>query len=129
MKRLSPETVAGVRDLIVAARDVDFPGLDRALLALGPLKPEGAPLEPRYYRRWLDAMAGPLYVAGPYDFGAATMVEDLVKLVPSTMKRMHRFQPAPELAILDREVAGLYDIARTLGARIPLSGLLAPHLG
>lgn len=129
VKRLSPETVAGVRDLIVAARDVDFPGLDRALLALGPLKPEGAPLEPRYYRRWLDAMAGPLYVAGPYDFGAATMVEDLVKLVPSTMKRMHRFQPAPELAILDREVAGLYDIARTLGARIPLSGLLAPHLG
>ena len=46
----------------------------------------------------------------------------------STMKRMNRFQPAPELAILDREVAGLYDLAKALGARIPLARILAPHL-
>ena len=128
VKYLPPEIVGGVADILVAAKKKDWTGLDRALIALGPLRPEGAPLEPRYYQRWLDAMAGPLYVDGPYDFGSATMGEDLVKLMPSTLKRMHRFQPAPELAILDREVAGLYDIAKALGAHVPLLGILQPYL-
>lgn len=129
VKELHEHTVDGVRDLIAGARDMDYPKMDQALIDLGPLRPEGAPLEPRYYKRWLDAMAGPLYVDGPFDFGGATMGEDLVKLMPSTMKRMHRFQPAPELAILDREVAGLYDIAKAIGAHIDLKALLDPHIG
>ncbi len=128
VKFLPEPIVEGVRRLIRAARDRDYAGLDEALIALGPLRPEGAPLEPRFYDRWLHAMAGPLYADGPYDFGAATMGEDLVKIMPSTMKRMHRFQPAPELAILDREVAGLYDIAKAMGARIALRAMLEPRL-
>ncbi len=127
VKELPPEIVSGTAELLLAARDVDFPGLDRAMIKLGPLRPEGAPLEPRFYRRWLDAMAGPLYTPGLYDFSQASMGEDIVALIPSTAKRMKRFQPAPELAILDREVAGLYDIAKALEARVPLLDLLTPH--
>ena len=68
------------------------------------------------------------YVDGPYDFGNATMGEDILKLMPSTMKRMHRFQPAPDLAILDREVVGLYDIGKALRAHVPLGPMLQRHM-
>ena len=128
VKQLPDPIVAAVSDLLRASKTRDYPGLDKAMIELGPLKPEGAPLEPRYYDRWLDAMAGPLFTDGPYDFGGATMGEDIVKLMPSTMKRMNRFQPAPELAILDREVAGLYDIAKAMNSQIDLLGLLRPHM-
>lgn len=128
VKQLPDPIVAATRDILRAAKDKDYAGIDRALIALGPLKPEAAPIEPRFYDKWLHAMAGPLYTKGPYDFGRATMGEDLLKLAPSTMKRMNSFQPAPELAILDREVAGLYDIAKALDAKVDLLSLLEPRM-
>lgn len=128
VKHLQPHIVSGVSELLTAAQNRDYAGLDKAMITLGPLKPEAAPLEPRYYDRWLDAMAAPLWTEGDYDFGGASMGEDILKLMPSTMKRMHKFQPAPELAILDREVAGLYDIAKAMDAKVPLLDLLRPHM-
>ena len=128
VKHMTPEMVEGVRVLLHAAKYRNYAEMDAALITLGPLRPEGAPLEPRYYERWLKAMAGPLYVDGPFDFGSANIGEDLLRLMPSTMKRMHRFQPAPELGILDREVAGLYDIARALKAHVALGPMLVPHI-
>lgn len=128
VKYLPDEIVQAVRELLTAAKTRDYAGLDKAMVELGPLKPEAVPLEPRYYDKWLNAMAGPLYTEGPYSFGSATMGEDIVKLMPSTMKRMNKFQPAPELAILDREVAGLYDIAKAMDSHIDLLSLLRPHM-
>lgn len=128
VKRLEPHILRGIREILVAARDGDAAAVDRALITLGPRRPDAEPLDEAFYGPWLDALTGPLRADGPFDFGRATLVEDVMRLVPSATRHMSRFQPAPELAILDRELVGLYDIGHNLGARVDLAGLLAPHL-
>ncbi len=128
VKVLKPEIIVAIRDLLVAARIKDCPGLDDAMIALGPLRPEAAPVPPKFYGKWMDALAPPLWQEGAYDFGTTHIGEDVIKLIPGAIKRATWWQPAPELAILDRMIAGHYDNARAMKARVPTRALMERYL-
>jgi len=128
VKVLRPDIVEAIRDLLVAARVRDCPGLDAAMIALGPLRPEAAPVPEDFYGRWMDALAPPLWQEGAYDFGASRIGEEVIRLVPGAIKHASWWQPAPELAILDRMVAGHYDNGRAMGARVPTRALMERYL-
>jgi len=128
VKILKPDIIDAIRDLLVAARIKDCAGLDDAMIALGPLRPEAAPVPPDFYGKWMDAIAPPLWQPGNYDFGDTTIGEDVIKLIPTTMRHANWWQPAPELAILDRMVAGHYDNARAMKARVPTRDFMERYM-
>ena len=127
VKVFQGDTVQAVRDIVTAARDRSYPGLDQAMWALGPLRRERS-IPPEYYDRWLHALAPPLHTSGDYDFGAADLGDRVKALVPSVMRRANWWQPAPELAILDRTVAGIYDNLKGMKARVPARELMVRFL-
>jgi len=127
-KSFTDDFVQIIRDILRAADARDYPELDRTMVGLGPLRPAFAPVPPDYYDRWLDCLCPPLWEEGLYDFGAADIMAEIMRLVPGVVKRQHWFQPAPDLVMLDRQIGGLYDIARAAKVHMPLRQLLLPHM-
>jgi len=128
VKSFSPEMHQAIVDLLVAAESLDYASLDDAMIRLGPLRPTFAPIPPEYYDRWLDCLTPPMRTRGAYDFGASDIGGEVMKLFPGVVKRQHWFKPAPELAMLDRAIAGHYETVRNIKARVPLRELLLAHL-
>ncbi len=128
VKSYDDDMLQAIRDILNAADTRDYPGLDSAMIRLGPLRPEHAPVPPDYYDRWLDVLCPPLWTEGPFDFGAADIGKGVIKLVPSVVRRQHWWKPAPELTMLDRAIVGQYDIGRHVGSRIDLRSILLPYM-
>ena len=126
VKTLPPEVISSIGDLLRGARDRDYGLLDQAMHDLGPLRPERS-IPPEYDDRWLHAVAPPL-LEEVYDFGCADLSDRLKALVPGVVKRASWWQPAPELVILDRMLAGHYDNLRTMRARVPARQLMLRFL-
>ena len=55
------------------------------------------------------------------------MGEEVMKLVPSVMKKITSFQPAKDLIFVDRMVGGHYGNLRTLGCHLRVLDILEPH--
>ncbi|NOY26808.1 MAG: AarF/ABC1/UbiB kinase family protein [Oligoflexia bacterium] len=126
VKNLPDRVVDSTREILRGARDRDYGQLDRAMHDLGPLRPERS-IPSDYYDRWLHAIAPPLDEE-VYDFGRADLADRVKKLIPSAVKRAHWWQPAPEVVILDRMLAGHYDNLRTMRARVPARRLMLRFL-
>jgi len=115
-------------DLLRAADTRDYAGLDQAMIDLGPLRPERAPVPPEYYDRWLNVLAPAMWAPEGFDFGSADIGKQVMKLIPGVIKRQAWWKPAPELTMVDRAVVGLYDIVRAMNSRIPLRDILLPYM-
>ena len=126
VKNLPDRVVGCIGDLLRGARDRNYAVLDRAMHDLGPLR-SGRDIPPEYYDRWLHAVAPPLY-QDTYDFGRADLADRVKRLIPGVVKRANWWQPAPELAILDRMIAGHYNNLRTMRARVPARKLMLRFL-
>lgn len=117
IKRLDPHIVKHYRDIVEAGLSGDYDQLDRALMAIGGRVAEGPQVEDEYYEMWREIFLRPFLSNDAYDFSASTMHEDVVKNIPSAMKRMDSFQPVVETAFIDRAVGGHYNTMRELGVK------------
>ncbi len=117
VKRVDDDTLRAYCEAIRTGIDEDYPALDRALLELGVRDPGGPPVEFSYYKPWRDAFALPFVHEGIFDYGASTIHDEVIKLVPGAMRRMASFQPPVELVFIDRMIAGHYGNLRKLRAR------------
>jgi len=119
VKRLEPTIITAYHDVILSGLDENWDEVDEALLRLGVRRPSGARPENEFYKRWRDAFAKPFLASDVIDYREATIHDDVMKLIPASVKRMSSFQPATELIFLDRMVAGHYGNLRKLEARVP----------
>lgn len=127
-KRLELEIVRGYVDLVDRGLIEDYDGIDDALLRLGMRRPSGPRPDDSFYKRWRDVFALPLVDVPLFDYGQAKIHEEVVKMIPASMKRMASFQPAQELIFLDRTVVGIYGNLRQLEARAPTYAMIREHI-
>ncbi|MGM0563731.1 MAG: ABC1 kinase family protein [Pseudomonadota bacterium] len=121
IKKLDPHIVHHYREIVIAGLEGDYDTLDRALIDLGGRIASGPPVEDEYYDLWREIFLRPFLGNEPFDFARATMHEEVVKHIPSAMKRMNSFQPVVGTAFIDRAVSGHYHTMRGLGVKANFS--------
>jgi hypothetical protein len=106
----------------------DYRGVEDGLRALGVLNPDGPPVELEYYKPWRDVFAPPFLDPRGFDFAAAKLHEDVIKLVPGALKRIESFQPPSDIIFIDRAIAGHYANLRKIRSRGHYLEMLRPYL-
>lgn len=127
VKRLPRDLVFAYRDLITSSIKEDYGGTESALRRLGLRNVDGPPVEFEFYKRFRDIFVIPHQDRTPYYYGDSRMGEEVMKLVPSVIKRISSFQPAKDLIFVDRMVGGHYGNLRTLGCRLSVLDILEPY--
>jgi len=127
-KRLSAEIITAYKDLIEQGIAQDWDAVDDALLRLGVRRPSGPRPDDSFYKGWRDTFADPFLDVAIFDYGRSTVHDDVVKLIPGSIKRFASFQPATELIFLDRTVVGHYGNMRILESRVPSYTFLKGYL-
>lgn len=127
-KRLRPDIIAAYKDMIVEGIAENWDAVDQALLQLGLRRPNGPRPDDEFYKRWRDTFANPFLDVAIYDYARSTLHDEVVKLIPASVKRMASFQAATELIFLDRTVIGHYGNTRILGSRVPTWTILKGYL-
>lgn len=118
VKRLHNDIITAYHDVILSGLDENWDEVDDGLLRLGVRRTGGPRPDNDFYKRWRDAFAKPFLANDVIDYRDIAIHEDVMKLIPASMKRMASFQPATELIFLDRMVAGHYGNLRKLEARV-----------
>jgi predicted unusual protein kinase regulating ubiquinone biosynthesis (AarF/ABC1/UbiB family) len=127
-KRLALDIIIAYKDLIEQGIAENWDAVDDALLRLGVRRVGGPRPDDEFYKRWRDTFADPFLDVAIFDYGRSTLHDEVVKLIPASLKRMASFQPATELIFLDRTVVGHYGNMRILESRVPSYTLLARYL-
>ena len=127
VKPFTDQSLGKIRGLMHAVMARDPKALDASLIDIGRMRPEHS-IDPADWDRWLDALAEPFFTDAAYDYGAADLGKRVKSLVPWAMKRAHWWEPVPDLTILNRAVGGMYDNLREMKARVPVRGVVVPHL-
>lgn len=127
-KTLGEGIVSAYKDVIEQGIAENWDAVDDALLRLG-IRREGGPRPPdEFYKRWRDTFADPFLDVAIFDYARSTVHDEVVKLIPASLKYMSSFQPATELIFLDRTVAGHYGNMRIMESRVPSYKLLVRFL-
>jgi predicted unusual protein kinase regulating ubiquinone biosynthesis (AarF/ABC1/UbiB family) len=127
-KRMREDIIIAYKDMIEEGIAEHYDAVDDALLRLGVRRPGGPRPEDEFYKRWRDTFANPFLNVAIFDYGRSTVHDDVVKLIPASMKRLASFQAAPELIFLDRTVVGHYGNMRILESRVPSYTILKGFL-
>jgi predicted unusual protein kinase regulating ubiquinone biosynthesis (AarF/ABC1/UbiB family) len=127
-KRLRVDIISAYKDLIELGIAQDWDAVDDALLRLGVRRASGPRPENEFYKRWRDTFADPFLDVAIFDYGRSTVHDEVVKLIPASVKRLASFQAATELIFLDRTVVGHYGNMRILESRVPSYTLLKGYL-
>lgn len=127
-KRLRPEIITAYKDLIQQGIAEDWDAVDDALLRLGVRRASGPRPDNSFYKGWRDTFAEPFLDVAIFDYGRSTVHDEVVKLIPGSIKRLASFQPATELIFLDRTVVGHYGNMRILESRVPSYTFLKGYL-
>jgi len=117
VKKLRPETVRDGRDLVRAAFDEDYAGVEEAMVRLGARELSGPPVKAELYKLWRDLFMPPFSWEREFDFGTSALRQQALAHTPSMLKHMGSFQPATELAIPNRVVVGHYGNLCSIGVR------------
>jgi len=117
VKNILPEIAEAYEKTLQSAISEDYEGVDEGLLALGVRVPDGPPVEPEYYKDWRDLFLTPFIQKEPFDYGASTVHEGVLKRVPGVLKRLRSFQPPVELIFFDRMIVGHYGNLRKIESR------------
>jgi len=128
VKHVDDGTLRSYRAAIRAGITEDYTALEHSLVELGVRNPDGPPVELAYYKPWRDLFVQPFVHDELFDYAAATIHDDVLKLVPGALKRMASFQPPVELVFIDRMIGGHYGNLRKLGARGRHWQLVEPYV-
>ena len=128
IKRLDVDIIQAYKDLIEHGVGERWDEVEDALLRLGVRRPgtERPPID--LYKRWRDTFADPFLDVAIFDYARSTVHDEVVKLIPGSLKYVGQFQPATELIFLDRTVVGHYGNMRIMESRVPSFKLLEGFL-
>lgn len=128
VKKLKPEIVKAYASTILAGIEERYEAVEAGLLALGARNPAGPPVELEYYKEWRDVILLPFARPEPFDYGSSTVHEEVVKRVPTILKRIASFQPPVEVVFIDRVIGGHYGNLRKIRSRGKFLDLIMPYL-
>lgn len=129
VKKLKLPILEAYCQTILAAMDENYDAVEEGLLAIGVRNPKGAPVEADYYRGWREIILRPFTQKDtPFDYGTATLHHEVVKRIPTIVKRMDSFQPAVETLFIDRVAAGHYENLRKIKARGHFYSIIEPYI-
>ena len=128
-REISPASVQMFRAMLLAGAKGDRRALQDAACDLGYLD-QSMPAA------WLGALldmlilaTSPMRQSGPFDFAASDLAAQLHQAgLKLGMDSTHWTVPEIDALFLQRKVAGLYLLARRIGARVPIADLIAPYL-
>jgi predicted unusual protein kinase regulating ubiquinone biosynthesis (AarF/ABC1/UbiB family) len=127
VKRVPDEVMMPYRATLKAAIEEDYAGVERGMLELGVRRPAGPPVEASFYKAWRDIFA-PAVFEERYDFGTTPIPDQVMKQAPKVLERMGSFQPAAQIAYIDRAIAGHFGNLRNLGVRGSFGPILRGYL-
>ena len=128
-RRFTPDLVEDFRALVEASLGDSEGAVERAAQAIGYLGSDDAPAYRRAVVDMVSVAAEPARFPGAYDFAAA----DLSDRLSEHVMRMHTEQgfgrlPPPDMLYIHRKLGGLYLLLKRIGAKVPVSELIAPYL-
>ena len=128
VKKIKPEIAEAYGRTIYDAIQENYEGVEKGLIELGARRTDGPQIEPEYYKMWRDTLLIPFTQEEPFDYGRSTIHEDVVKLIPSVLKRLDSFQPPVEVVFIDRVVGGHYGNLRTVRSKGRFLDLVMPYV-
>ena len=128
-KRLKPEIIEAIRDIVRSTFFADYEQLDDALIRLGARVPNKPALSADFYAPYRELFLGPHLSDAPYDHGQASTHEGFMKLLPHSLRKIAYFQPPVEGVFVDRVAVGHYGNLRKLAGRAYFLDVLLPYLG
>jgi predicted unusual protein kinase regulating ubiquinone biosynthesis (AarF/ABC1/UbiB family) len=129
-RRYDPSRIHAFRRLLRAGVGDDRRVLESAVTELGYIAPE----DPAAYREAVVDIVRmatePARRPGAFDFATADLGERLTERI-FALRAGQGFGrlPPSDILYLHRKLGGLYLLCRRLSARVPVSGLIDPHLG
>ena len=128
-RRFTPDLVEDFRTLVEASLGDSGDAVERAAQDVGYLGSDDTPAYRRAVVDMVSVAAEPARFPGAYDFAAA----DLSDRLSEHVMRMHTEQgfgrlPPPDMLYIHRKLGGLYLLLKRLGAKVPMSELIAPYL-
>lgn len=128
LKRIGATEAEGLRAVLAAGLDQDWPAVHAGLASLGIVPLEAYDHDQAVYddiySRHREAVMGPVAAARLYDFSEATVIERIRREILADLKHWRRFNPAPELVFVMRALNGMYWLLRGIGARAPVQEML-----
>ena len=128
LKRVSPETRANLREVVLCGLNGQYDRIDEVLLKLGARDPEKESPGSEFYRMYVEVFRKPFERGEAFDFGEASLHEMLLDLIPQGVAKMLCFQPSPETIFINRVIGGHYGNLKRLRARACWLDILEPYL-
>ena len=128
VKRIPDKVLEAYADTAYAGIVEDYAAVHEGLGRLGVLRPGGPFVGYEYYKRWRDLFYVPFSAPGGFDYGSATIHEDVVRMVPGVVRRVASFAMPVDVVFIDRMIAGHYANLRTVRSRGEFYPLLLSYL-
>jgi predicted unusual protein kinase regulating ubiquinone biosynthesis (AarF/ABC1/UbiB family) len=129
VRAFGPEVTEGYRALLRAGMGGAPEAIEQAALRLGLFAETTAPHHRAAVVEMIDLAFGALRHAGQFDFGADRMVLELRdRAMAMNADRSFLHVPPVDVFYMQRKFAGLYLLARRLGARVDVRSLAEPWL-
>ncbi len=128
VKKMKPTIVDAIARTLRGSLFEDYDLVEQGLIELGVRTIDGPPVEVAFYKDWRDVFLRPFLCEGAFDYGQACIHEEVIKRIPSMMKRLDSFQPASEIIFLDRVLGGHYGNLRTVRSRGKFLDAVWPYL-
>lgn len=123
VKRLDADTQAGMRALLSASVDKDWPALHAGLQRLGVVQMpyDRHPLVfGRIYAEHCEAVLDPILKRERFDFSDGSILEQGRVAAQHAIPHWPKFRVAAELAFVTRTLSGLYWLQRSLRTRVAM---------
>ena len=124
VKSLNAETVADIREVILAAQARDYERLEMLLCRRGIRRINTDALGEEFYRPWLDIILQP-FADEQFDFANTNLHEEfMARLKHKMLRGISLFQPSRESIHIDRVISGHYWNLVCLATQLPMKRLL-----
>lgn len=115
IKEIKPEIVEFFRIIARAAIDHDYSRIEQELIRIGVRNTDHVPhIAGDFYAPWV-AISLKAFDENPFDFGKATLHEEITKQARKSLKYWDAFQPSPDTLLVDRAIGGHYWTLKQLG--------------
>jgi predicted unusual protein kinase regulating ubiquinone biosynthesis (AarF/ABC1/UbiB family) len=128
VKRIPDEVLTPWRTTFRAALEEDYEAVERGLLELGVRRPDGPPVDGAFYKVFRDLLAEPIDTVN-YDYGTTRLLDQKMVVAPMIFERMASFQPAAQIAFIDRAIGGHFLNLKNLGVRGTFGPIVRGYLG
>lgn len=129
VKKIKPEIVEFFRTITRASLNHDYSAIEQALIGVGVRNTDNVPHIPaEFYAPWVEITLK-AFSDTPFDFGSATLHEDMTKQARKSLKYWDAFQPSPDTLLVDRAIGGHYWTLKQLGVNTAFRENLERALG